>query len=146
MDFGKRMCSHPPETWDSSTTGASKEHIWNHFQQHLEDVVSCSETQLFNYSISFATVRLSGAISSPPALGAPCPTGHLWWHSSISFTFSPALRVSSTGKQPWQVHCHSKRSEMRRKSFYTLKEPGTTLTESQQVSWKGPTRIIKPNS
>lgn len=48
-----------------SKARGSKEHIWNHFQQHLEDVMSCNETQLFNYSISFATVKLSVAIQSP---------------------------------------------------------------------------------
>lgn len=61
----RRMCSYTPKTWVLSTTRGSKEHIWNHFQEHLEAVMSCSETQLFNYSISFATVKLSVAIQPP---------------------------------------------------------------------------------
>lgn len=67
VHLGKRMCSHPANTWVLSTTRGSKEHIWNHFQQHLEAVMSCNETQLFNYSgsISFATVKLPVAIQPP---------------------------------------------------------------------------------
>lgn len=63
-----RGCSsHPPYVWMLPTTRGSEAHIWNHLEQHLEAVMSCNETQLFNYSgsISFATVKLSVAIQPP---------------------------------------------------------------------------------
>lgn len=131
LTLPRHGCSQQPEV-PKNTSGITFSSIWQlswaamrHsclIIPHPLPLLSCQ--WLFN---------LLGIDPSTPALGAPCHMEHLWWHRSISCTFSPALMVYSTRKQPWQVHCYSKRDEMKRKNSYILKEPRTTFKENHRL-------------